>query len=110
MVAALLIPFLMLAGCGKPVAKVAPDTKAFELANPEIKAAWEKIVSAAAANDYPKVILGCRQLQGTGDLTPEQRVAVNALQTAVSERMFDAAQKGDANASNAIAEIRKNWR
>jgi hypothetical protein len=110
-IAALMAICLATAGCSKTATpKVASDTKAFESASPEIKADWEKTMSAVTSNDYATAILTCRKLQEQSELTPEQHTAVNDTMTAVNDRLAAAVEKGDQNAINAMDEVRKNWR
>jgi hypothetical protein len=98
-------------GCGrKGVPKIASDTKAFETASPEIKADWEKAVSAVASHDYATAILTCRKLQMEKELTSEQRTAVIDTITAENNQVLDGLKKGDQNAIQANEEVRKGWR
>ena len=107
----LLMGLLTLMGCSKESSpKPAAETKVFESASAGNKADWEKIMTAVKSNDYTTAVLTCKKLQTTGELTPEQAAAVNDTMTAVISQMNMAAQKGDANATKAVAEIRKNWR
>ena len=102
---------LATAGCGnKGVPSVAGDSKAFEVASPEIKTDWEKARSAAASHDFASAILTCRKLQTQGGLTPQQLTVVVGTMTAVNNQLLEAAQKGDQKAIQALEEIRKGWR
>jgi hypothetical protein len=99
------------AGCNQQAPpKVAADTKAFDSASADVKDQWTKILAAAASNDYATAILGCRKLTATPDITADQRAAANTTLSAVSQKMFDTAQKGDAAAQQAILDVRKDWR
>jgi DNA-binding SARP family transcriptional activator len=101
---------LFFVGCSKPaIPKVPTDTKAFESADPKIKANWEKAISAAAANDYATAILTCRQLQTESELTPQQRTAVIDTITAENNQLLDGLKKGDQNAIHANEQILKGW-
>jgi len=106
-----LVLALFFVGCSqKPgIPKVPADTKAFESASPQIKADWEKAVSAAAANDYATVILTCRKIQIQSDLTPQQRTAVIDTITAENNQLLDGLKKGDQNAIHANEQILKGW-
>ena len=98
-------------GCGnKGGPSVASDSKAFEVASPEIKTDWEKARSAAASHDYATAILTCRRLQTQGGLTPQQLTAVTGAITAVNNQLLEAAQKGDQKAIQALEEVRNGWR
>ncbi len=109
--AAMMAAFITLMGCNRQApSTVTADPKTFESASAEIKADWDKALAAAATNDYATALLTCRKLQGLEALTPDQRAAVAKTMAAVEARLMDAAQKGDANATNALAEIRRHWR
>ena len=103
---------LMIAGaCRKEAPALnGKDTKAFDSASPEIKAAWGTIVTASSSNDYTTAILSSRKLQAQGQLTPEQSKAVVDTMTAMNNQMTAAAIKGDPNALKSVEEIRKQWR
>jgi hypothetical protein len=106
-----LMALIAAAGCNKQAApKIASDTAAFDSASADVKDQWNKILAAAASNDYATAILGCRKLTATPDITTEQRAAANTTFAAVSQKMFDAAQKGDAAAQQAVQDVRKGWR
>jgi hypothetical protein len=103
--------FIATPGCRKKgVPKIASDTKAFETASLEIKADWEKAISAAALHDYATAILTCRKLQMEKELTSEQRTAVIDTITAENNQLLDGLKKGDQNAIQANEEVRKGWR
>jgi hypothetical protein len=111
MMAVLLVVLVVALGCSKLTsAKAAVDAKTFDSASAEVKEQWNTILSAAGTNGYTTAILTCRKLLTNQDLTPEQRDAINKTQTAVQDKMFDAAQKGNATAQQAVADIRKAWR
>jgi hypothetical protein len=101
-----------LTGCGKSraVPKDATGTKAFDSAGPEIKAEWDKIVAAHAANDYATVILTCRKLLPQSALTPEQLAALKDTMTAANAEMMDGVKKGDPAAAKALEQVNSQWR
>jgi len=110
-VCCLLTAFVALMGCNREVPpKVESESKVFETASAEVKDQWNKILTAATTNDYSTAVIGCRKLLTNQDLTQEQRGAINTTQAAVTAKMTDAAQKGDAAALQAVADIRKAWR
>jgi hypothetical protein len=105
-----LVLSLFFAGCSKPaIPKVPADTKAFESANPKIKADWEKAISAAAANDYATAILTCHKLQTQSELTLQQRTAVIDTVTAENNQLLEGLKKGDQNAIHANEQILRGW-
>jgi hypothetical protein len=91
-------------GCGKSVGSGA---KAFDSANAEIKAVWDKGMTAATAKDYATALLAFQELRARTDLTPAQIKAVEQTATTVSDQMYEAANKGDAEATKAIETMRK---
>ncbi|HEY9175627.1 MAG TPA: hypothetical protein VI136_25390 [Verrucomicrobiae bacterium] len=103
LVLAALVGFLAI-GCGKSAGSGA---KAFNSANAEIKAIWDKGMAAATAKDYATALLTFRQLSARTDLTPDQVKAVEQTATAVNDQMYEAANKGDAEALKAIEVMRK---
>ncbi len=95
---------LLVAGCGKGGGA---NAKAFDSANPEVKTLWDKAQTAAKAKDYASALLTFRQLSARADLTPDQIKAMEVASTAVSDQMYEAANKGDAEATKAIETMRK---
>ena len=98
----------LLAGCGKSQRAAMPksDPTAFDSAPAEIKTQWDAVQAAAATNGYAAAISGCRTLLKNQSLTPEQRSTVNATQTTVQEKLFDAAKKGDPTATADLDALR----
>ncbi len=108
-----LVAFLVTSGaCSKqvPAPKGGLDTKEFDSASPELKAAWQTVVTAASSNDYAKAISTCRKLQAQGQMSPEQNQAIADTSTALYNQVTAAATKGDEKAIQAIADLRKQWR
>jgi hypothetical protein len=98
-------------GCHKEArSSVASNTKAFESASVDIKSNWNNVITAAAANDYFTAITTCRKLQGIPELTDDQRGAVAQTMGGLNDKLMDAVQKGDADATAALQKIRANWR
>ena len=98
---------LLWAGCGK---SVGDGAKVFASANPEIKTAWEKCQTAAKAKDYAAALSALQQLKTQPGLTPDQVKAIEQTATAVSDQMYEAANKGDAKAVEAINQLRHSQR
>jgi hypothetical protein len=97
----------LLVGCGqaaRPMPK--SDPQAFNSASGEVKTQWDAIQAAAATNGYAAAISGCRTLLKDQSLTPEQRSTVNATQTTVQQKLFDAAKQGDAAAQADLDTLR----
>jgi len=94
-------------GCGKSAAGFSnANAKIFASAPTETKAAWDAASAAIATNGFAAATLSLQKLQGTPDLTPEQLKAVNETVTAVSDQMYDKANKGDPAAKEAINQLR----
>ncbi len=72
-----------------------------------IKAGWESAMAAIATNGYTAATVALTTLQRQSGLSPEQLKAINETVTAVSDQMYDAANKGDAAAKQAIQDLRK---
>ena len=87
---------LVLCGCGSN------GKNSFQSAPPEIKQAWEKAKSADKANNYLAASEAYTALFET-KLSPEQTAAAQEARTAMNERMYAAAEKGNAEAIKAIA-------
>ncbi len=99
---------LLMPGCSKSASSVGSrNTKAFQSANPETKASWDTALAAMNTNGFVTATVALMKLQQVPSLTPDQLKAVNETVTAVSDQMYAAANKGDANAKNAIEELRK---
>jgi hypothetical protein len=95
-----LVLMALLSACSKSGSPgPAADPKSFDSASAELKNQWNEVQTAVGTNGYAAAILGCRKLLQTPGLTPEQSTTVIATQTAVQNKMFDAAQKGDAAAA-----------
>ncbi len=101
----------LLYGCGggsKDPGKLgAQYSQLFASADAETKACWETATGALKTNGYAVTILAIRTLTQGGKLTPEQAKAANETATAASDRMYEAANKGDASALQAIEDLRK---
>jgi len=100
---------LLLAGCGRtPQSAAARAAKTFQSASPEAKAAWGTAMAAIQTNGYVAASVALQQVMALPGLTPQQSQAAQAAGVALSDQMYDAANKGDANAKQAIEELRKS--
>jgi Sec-independent protein translocase protein TatA len=103
-----LVVALVLSGCGKSAGSAAAEgQKAFQSAPKEVKAEWDRAISAIKANDYATALITFRDLQSQTNLTQEQMDAVGKTATAISDQMYAKANKGDAKANEAIETLRK---
>lgn len=99
---------LVLVACGKSAGSVAAGkARLFASAPAETKGKWDIAAAAATTNDFALAIVTLQQLQTQTNLTAEQRQAVDQTATAVSDQMYDAANKGDPKAQKAIDDLRK---
>ena len=90
---------LFVTGCSR---KAAAGASAFDQAAPEIKQAWDQAVVADKANDYYTAVTSYHLVLAQKDkLTDAQNEVVNAACLAVNQRMFAAANNGDAAAKAA---------
>ena len=93
------------AGCGK---KSAAGSQAFAKAAPEIKEVWEKAIAADQANDYLTAITNYQSLMvKKSTLTDPQVEALNSAALAINQRLYAAANNGDAAAKEASAKLVK---
>jgi len=90
-------------GCAK---KTAANQEAFSNAAPEIKQIWDKAVADDKANDYVAAVTGYRSLMAQrASLSAEQLAAVNAAALAINQRLYAAANRGDAAAKAASLKL-----
>lgn len=99
---------LLLGGCSKNAASLgASNASLFASAPAPVKASWDKATAAIATNGYATAIIALKALQEQPGLSAEQLKAVNDTVNAVSDQMYAAANKGDANAKQAIQSLRQ---
>jgi hypothetical protein len=100
-----------LAGCGGSAqSRMSRYEKAFNTAPQELKAQWDIALNAVKSKDYAVAVGTLNQIAVITNLAPEQAVAVREVSTAVSDEMYDAANKGDPKAKQAIEDLRKSRR
>jgi hypothetical protein len=98
---------LLFTGCGGDTVKVTgANLEAFKSAPPEIKQKWEKALEDDKANHYAAAGKAYFELLRAPNLTAEQLQAVQNAAAALNQKMYDAADKGDAAAQKAIDELR----
>lgn len=98
-----LVTCALLAGCHK---KAGSDGQVFQKASSEIKAIWDKAVADDQANNYVASVTEYRSLMAQRDkLTEEQLEAVNAAALAINQRLYAAANNGDATAKAASLKL-----
>lgn len=105
-----LIPALILAGCGRnPGAVASRNSKNFASAPAATQAAWEKACVAAKTNGFSTALLSLATIQSDPSLTADQAAAIRELSKSLSDKMYEAANSGDANAKACLEELRKAW-
>lgn len=98
----------ILAGCGQPSAESlgAANAKLFQSSDPPIKSQWDAATAAVKTNGFAEAILALTKMQ-SATLSPEQRKAVDETVTAVSDQMYESANKGEAAGLKAIEKMRQ---
>lgn len=93
----------LLSSCAK---KTATGSRAFAAAPSEIKEIWDNAVAADLTNGYVAAITGYHDLMTRKtSLTDEQIAAVNAAALAINQRLYAAANNGDATAKEASLKL-----
>lgn len=102
---------LLCCGCNRgakdPSKLGAQHDKAFQSAQPEVKACWDNATAAMATNGYAAAMMALQQLLEHTNATPEQIQGAHETVLAVNAKMYEAANKGDPNALQSIQELRK---
>lgn len=100
---ALLLAGAVFFGCAK---KTASGSQAFANASPEIKAIWDNAVAADQTNGYVAAVTGYHDLMlRKAGLSDDQITAVNAAALAINQRLYAAANSGDAAAKDASLKL-----
>jgi len=101
---------LVLCGCGgsKDPGKISSQyNQLFASADPDAKAYWDTTTAAMKTNGYAVGIVALRAMIAGGKLNDTQTKAAQETAKAISDRMYDAANKGEAAGLQAIEELRK---
>jgi hypothetical protein len=99
---------LLIAGCGQHPAKLtAEQSKAFDSAPAEVKQTWDKALAADKANDYVTAQTALDSLDQM-ILSDPQRKALEVESGAFGLRLWQAAEKNDPAAVQAVQEINKS--
>ena len=102
-VCVLLLAVGVFLGCAK---KSSSANQAFAKAAPEIKAVWDQAVADDQANNYVAAVTGYHNIMAQkAKLTDEQINAVNAAALAINQRLYAAANNGDAAAKEASLKL-----
>jgi hypothetical protein len=106
--AVLFCMILCVPGCGSSADSIASRSQQlFQSAPPQTKAAWDNATAALKSNDYAGALTNLQWLAAAPGLTPEQARVVQQTATAVSDQMYAAVNRGDANGKKAIETLRK---
>ena len=104
---ALIAASLVLFGCGKSTDSVlAKNARLFQTADPKLRQDWDTAAAAVKTNGYATAILALRVLQRQ-DLATEQRDAVEQALRAVGDKLYTAAERGDAAAKEDLEQLKK---
>jgi hypothetical protein len=99
---------LLLSSCGpNPNAAAARGDKLFQSAPSETRAIWATVTASMKSNDFALALTSLGKLHSNSGLSPEQKKAVEDTSMALSDKMYNAANKGDANAKKALEDLRK---
>jgi hypothetical protein len=102
---------LLLVSCSKSNSALeASGTKAFQTADAPTKAIWNAVVAALKTNGYAPALTGLQTLASQPSLTPEQNQATAALAASLNDQLINAASKGDAQAIEALKQLRSSFR
>jgi outer membrane murein-binding lipoprotein Lpp len=99
---------LLLAGCGgeKKMSAVDPARdKVFQSASAEVKGQWDQAMGAVKSNDYFTAAMSLKGLYQNPALTPDQKKAVTETTQAFWTKMYEASNKGDKAAEDAIKAV-----
>lgn len=105
---ALSLAAILLAACGKNAASTMSSQSDLFPTDP-LKSEWQTVTSALKTNGYLVAVSHLRIMQ-SGSPTPEQLNAIHETMRVVSSDMYEAAGKGDPNATNALQELQKTGR
>lgn len=105
----LALTLTLLAACGSKDPSTAPgkpNPASFDSAPPDIKADWDRAVAADQANQYyVAASTYLKIIRQEGRLTKEQYQTAAAASDALTARMQEAINKGDAAARDAMQRI-----
>lgn len=99
---------LFLAGCGDAAPKMsAAEKSVFEKSTPEIRQIFEKAQAADKANNYLSACTNYFELLHQ-NLNMDQAMAMQTAMVSLKQRIFDAADKGEAGAKTALEFMKAN--
>jgi hypothetical protein len=110
----LIVVALSLAGCGKSGGSAganvdpSPIEKAFTAAEPTVKAAADKAVTAIKGADYSGAVAELQKLGANVKLTDDQKKAINDVLAQVQKAVADAGTKASGEAGKALDGVQKS--
>lgn len=113
-VLSLIVVTLGLAGCGKSGGKAganvdpSPIEKTFSAAEPTLKAAADKAVTAIKGADYSGAVAELQKLGANIKLTDEQKKAINDVLAQVQKAVAEAGTKAAGEAGKALDGVQKS--
>jgi hypothetical protein len=101
---------LVLCGCSRHGGKPAVMTSnTFDSAPPELKQKWQEAGKYAAARNYLGAVTNLVViLSSSQQLSPEQNAAANEAWMDIGNQAFEAGDKGDKSAVQAVLEMRNS--
>ncbi len=100
--ASVILAGIFFAGCGNGTPKLSAQEKAlFESSTPEIRQTFETGLAADKAGNYLSAYSNYQNL-ASQQLTTEQVIAMQTAMSSLTQRIYDAAAKGDAGAKAAM--------
>ncbi len=110
---------LLLTACGRKEA-VTPedfqaafkktDAESLKAATPEVKGLVDQAVTAMQKDDQMTAMVSLRSLRTTGQMTPEQALAVEDMMIKAQNVLHERAAKGDQQAIAALEALKMNMR
>jgi len=110
-----ILPLWLILACSRhgsasaslPVEQMRPVVQdSFKTADPGTRDAALKVVDDAQNNDIATAFVEVDKLASRRDLTPEQQAAVLRVRRTIQKQLVEAADKGDARATQALAHFR----
>jgi hypothetical protein len=110
MVAVLVSCALGMAGCSKSGGKVdaGPVEKSFASAEPALKSAADKAVTAVKSADYSGALAELNKLAANAKLTDDQKKAVTDVLAQLQKAIADAGSKAAGDATKAVGDVQKS--
>ena len=106
--------FVVLAGCSKSdsgtatTVNPAPVEKSFASADPTLKSAADKAVSAIKSADYGSAVAELQKLSANAKLTDDQKKSINDVLAQVQKAIANAGSKAAGEANKALGDVQKS--